>query len=456
MQVASAAAAGHASVGAPPLKRCRSDSAASSSSSSSSSPAASAAALASARRKDDKCVDGWHGATECSRLTSSSLTMKDLLNDASSQDTEDDDTAAANGELPPRITVEKLEIHEMSACRLMDDAAAMAPSPLKAEKEEASERTTEEKSADEALDLKCKRLAELIAGSKHLVAFTGAGISTSVGLPDYRGDNGIRTKGYEKQKQQSKRRKVTSDPSPSSSDNENGKQQPAIPDFNQLVPSKTHMALFELHRLGYLKHLVSQNVDNLHLKSGIPVTALTEVHGNATQAKCETCEKIYTQDFPWTGLCDDPACVSTKRSVEQRLRARTRHGNGRLKRNVISFDEPMGDIDNAIDECEAADVALVLGTSLRVEPFSEMAGEFAESLVIVNLQSTTQKLDKRAESSGVRLFEKCDLVMEKTMKFLLGEGYEIPAWSGEHATSVFIPEHEEKNLVNVLAGRLLA
>lgn len=389
--------------------------------------------------------------------------MKDLLNDASSQDTEDDDTAAAaDGELAPRITVEKLEIQEMSACRPVDDAAtATAPSPLKAEKQEVNDS----KSADEALNLKCKRLAELIAGSKHLVAFTGAGISTSVGLPDYRGDNGIRTKGYEKQKQQHqqqqqpKRRKVISDPSPSSSDSESNKrhQQAAIPDFNLLVPSKTHMALFELHRLGYLKHVVSQNVDNLHLKSGIPASALTEVHGNATQAKCETCEKIYTQDFPWTGLCDDPACVSTKRSVEQRLRARTRHGNGRLKRNVISFDEPMGDIDNAIDECEAADVALVLGTSLRVEPFSEMAGEFAESLVIVNLQPTTQKLDRRAESSGVRLFEKCDLVMERTMKFLLGdENYEIPTWSGEHATSVFIPEHEEKNLVNVLAGRLLA
>lgn len=441
-------------VAASPLKRCRSDSSASPSPLA--SPSAAALVTTAARRKDDKCVDGWRGATQCSR--SASLTMKDLLNDASSQEAQDDcATAAADvdsdarGELAPRITVEKLEIHELkSSQRPVDNSADVIVST-----------TTAEKSAEDALERKCKRLAELIAASKHLVAFTGAGISTSVGLPDYRGDNGIRTKGYEKnqQQQQSKRRKMANDPSPSSSDSEGGTKQPqpaaAIPDFNLLVPSKTHMALFELHRLGYLKHVVSQNVDNLHLKSGIPASAVTEVHGNATQAKCETCEKIYTQDFPWTGLCDDPACVSTKRSVAQRLRARTRHGNGRLKRNVISFDEPMGDIDNAIDECEAADVALVLGTSLRVEPFSEMAGEFAESLVIVNLQPTTQKLDRRAESSGVRLFEKCDLVMEKTMKFLLGVDYEIPAWSGEHATSVFIPEHEEKNLVNVLAGRLL-
>lgn len=296
------------------------------------------------------------------------------------------------------------------------------------------------------LDRQCQRLAELIAGSKHLVAFTGAGVSTSTGVPDYRGENGIRTKKFDKKKG-SKRQKVE--------EGEEGDVE--IPDFNSLVPSPTHMALFELYRLGLLKHVVSQNVDNLHLKSGLPAHVLTEVHGNATHAKCETCEKIYTRDFPWTGLCDDPACVSTKRSIEQRLRARTRHGNGRLKRNVIGFDEPLGDIDLAIDECEAADVALVLGTSLRVEPFCEMAGEFAETLAIVNLQPTTQKLDRRAEATGVRLHEKCDLVMEKVMKFLMqNPEYEIPQWTGEHPTEVFYPEHEEKTLVNVLAGRVLS
>ncbi|TMW64298.1 hypothetical protein Poli38472_012920 [Pythium oligandrum] len=307
----------------------------------------------------------------------------------------------------------------------------------------ANEAPMSELITDESeLDRKCRRLAELIAKSKHLVAFTGAGISTSVGLPDYRGESGIRTKNFDRKK----RRKTDGV-------DEKGI---VIPDFNALVPSPTHMALYELYRLGYLKHVVSQNVDNLHLKSGLPADALTEVHGNATQAKCETCEKIYTKDFPWTGLCDDAACPSTKRPVEQRLRARTRHGNGRLKRNVISFDEPLDDIDNAIDECEASDVALVLGTSLRVEPFTVMAGEYAESLIIVNLLQTTPKLDRRAEVTGVRLYEKCDVVMEKTMKYLLGDSYNVPQWQGEHPTEVFVPEHEDKNLVNVLAGRLLS
>ncbi|KAG7396181.1 hypothetical protein PHYBOEH_002622 [Phytophthora boehmeriae] len=309
------------------------------------------------------------------------------------------------------------------------------------------------------LENKCRRLAELIAGSKHLVAFTGAGISTSVGIPDYRGENGIRTKKFDRPGLKNKKRRKTDsegDEEAAEDQEENDSEAPSvvIPDFTSLVPSTTHMALYELHRLGYLKHIVSQNVDNLHLKSGVSADALTEVHGNATQAKCETCEKIYTADFPWTGLCNDADCVSTKRSVEQRLRARTRHGNGRLRRNVVGFDEPLGDIDHAIDQCEEADVALVLGTSLRVEPFSEMAGDYAGSLCIVNLQTTTTKLDSRAEKTGVRLFEKCDVVMEKTMQYLMKDpAYRVPKWAGKHPTSVFVPEHESTNLVNVLAGR---
>ena len=318
-----------------------------------------------------------------------------------------------------------------------------------------------ERKTTQDLDAKCQKLARLIANSRHLVAFTGAGISTSVGIPDYRGEHGIRTKhvGRAKQKRQKTDERNRQMHQSTSDDDDVGEVEAVnapIPDFNLLVPSTTHMALYELHRLGFLKHIVSQNVDNLHIKSGVPVDALTEVHGNATQAKCETCEKVYVKEFPWTGLCTDSKCVSTKRPVTQRLRARTRHGNGRLKRNVVGFDEPLGDIDTAIDECEAADVALVLGTSLRVEPFSEMAGEYAGSLCIVNLQPTMPKLDRRAEETGVRLFEKTDVVMEKTMQLLLNDpAYRIPKWTGEHSTCVFVPEHESSSLVNVLAGRVL-
>ncbi|EGZ15514.1 hypothetical protein PHYSODRAFT_506237 [Phytophthora sojae] len=377
---------------------------------------------------------------------------------APSSDSDDYLPAAHNYQLAPMKALLRSARRDFYLQSLADS--------IKSEKQEEQEDLGVKPAPNSDLELgnKCRKLAELIANSRHLVAFTGAGISTSVGIPDYRGEHGIRTKNFDKSKlsKAKKRRKTDEDNEEDGSegDENDAKNEAArikIPDFNSLVPSTTHMALYELHRLGYLKHVVSQNVDNLHLKSGVPASALTEVHGNATQAKCETCEKIYTKDFPWTGLCDDPECVSTKRPVEQRLRARTRHGNGRLKRNVVGFDEPLGDIDLAIDECEAADVALVLGTSLRVEPFSEMAGDYAGSLCIVNLQPTTTKLDRRAEETGVRLFEKTDVVMEKTMQFLMKDpSYRVPKWTGEHPTSVFVPEHESSNLVNVLAGRILS
>lgn len=278
-------------------------------------------------------------------------------------------------------------------------------------------------------DKKCRRIAELIAHSKTLVAFTGAGISTSTGLPDYRGENGIRTSRKRKQPNQNT-------------------------DLNHLVPSKTHMALVELHRIGLLHHVISQNIDNLHLKSGLSASVLTEVHGNATHAICETCEKVYMCNFPWNGLCNDRKCESSRRSIEQRIRARTRHGNGRLRRHVISFDQPLGDIDCAIEKCEEADVALVLGTSLRVEPFCEMAGEFADSLVIVNLQKTTTKLDRRAEVSGVRLYADCDTVMEKVMQYVMKDAtYQIPSWQGQHASDFFVLEREERTLNDFLTGK---
>lgn len=281
---------------------------------------------------------------------------------------------------------------------------------------------------EDLLDQKCRRLAEIIASSKHLVAFTGAGVSTSTGLPDYRGEHGIKT---------SRRKKIWQSL-----------------DINELVPSKTHMALVELYQAGLLQYVITQNIDNLHLKSGLPESILTEVHGNATRAICDTCETVYTSRFPWNGLCDNPKCGSFGKPLEQRLRARTRYGNGRLKRHVISFDQPLGDIDRAIDECEIADVALVLGTSLRVQPFCKMAGEFADSLVIVNLQKTTSKLDRRAELSGVRLYADCDSVMTKVMQYLKNNAdYQIAEWQGQHLSDVFVPENEDINLMDVLSGK---
>ncbi|KOB79235.1 putative chromatin regulatory protein sir2 [Operophtera brumata] len=115
--------------------------------------------------------------------------------------------------------------------------------------------------ADE-LDKKCELLAQLINDSKHVVVHTGAGISTSAGIPDFRGPNGVWT--LEKEG-----RKPTTDMS-----------------FENAVPTKTHMILKKLVDCNKVHYVVSQNIDGLHLKSGLPRKHLAELHGNMYVDEC--------------------------------------------------------------------------------------------------------------------------------------------------------------------------
>lgn len=104
---------------------------------------------------------------------------------------------------------------------------------------------------------------------------TGAGISTSIGIPDFRGPNGVWTcQKY-------------------------GKPIPKLEGltFASASPSLTHMALVELLNNGPAQYVVSQNVDGLHRRSGIPAEHLAEVHGNCFLEKCPHCGTVYVRDF---------------------------------------------------------------------------------------------------------------------------------------------------------------
>ncbi|KAL5794335.1 hypothetical protein ACOSP7_002929 [Xanthoceras sorbifolium] len=124
------------------------------------------------------------------------------------------------------------------------------------------------------LQQKIEEVAAIIKESKHLVAFTGAGISTSCGIPDFRGPKGVWTLQSE------------------------GKDVPeaSVP-FHCAMPSITHMALVELEKAGILKFVISQNVDSLHLRSGIPREKLAELHGNSFSENCQSCGVEYLRDF---------------------------------------------------------------------------------------------------------------------------------------------------------------
>ena len=117
----------------------------------------------------------------------------------------------------------------------------------------------------EELARKCAELAELLRSSRHTVFHTGAGVSTSAGIPDFRGPQGVWTL-------EQRKRKVESGVS-----------------FAEAQPTSTHHAIQALVARGMAVFVVSQNVDGLHLKSGLSRDCLAELHGNVMMERCERC-----------------------------------------------------------------------------------------------------------------------------------------------------------------------
>ena len=110
--------------------------------------------------------------------------------------------------------------------------------------------------SDDGLDSGVSAIAELIKESKHLVIFTGAGISTASGISDYRGPDGVWT-----------RRDKGLNPLPMS-----------IP-WDKIKPNEGHQSIVKLFEMGLVKAVISQNVDGLHLNSGLKSEILAEIHG---------------------------------------------------------------------------------------------------------------------------------------------------------------------------------
>lgn len=138
--------------------------------------------------------------------------------------------------------------------------------------------------SEEVLDEKIGKLADLISKSKHFIAFTGAGISTACGIPDFRsGVNTVLKIGpgmWEKKAQGVK-----------DQHNKN------VVEMAKAIPSFTHMTLVALEEMGLLKYLVSQNTDGLHLRSGFNTLKLAELHGNRCLEKCKKCGSQVLRDF---------------------------------------------------------------------------------------------------------------------------------------------------------------
>ena len=255
-------------------------------------------------------------------------------------------------------------------------------------------------SADE-LEAKLDKLADWLRQSEHCILFTGAGISTSTGIPDYRsGMNTVLPTGPGVWELQAKGKK----------------RAPGVALANILhaIPSKTHMAIVKLHEAGLAKFTVSQNIDGLHLRSGVPANQIAELHGNTNLEKCTACGAKYLRDFDTAGrrpdhytgrTCDDPKC------------------GGALLDSIINFGEglPRDELTSAYEEAEKCDLCIVLGSSLRVLPAADIPATVVRNgrkVAICNLQKTPLN-----PHCALEVFSQIDALMEGLMKRL---GLEIP------------------------------
>ncbi|KAJ7523565.1 hypothetical protein O6H91_18G054200 [Diphasiastrum complanatum] len=239
--------------------------------------------------------------------------------------------------------------------------------------------------SDIDLQSKVEKLAELIRESRHMVVFTGAGISTSCGIPDFRGPKGIWTLQHE------------------------GRPMPkAETPFHQARPSLTHMALVELVRAKLLKFIISQNIDGLHLRSGVPRAQLAELHGNCFMEKCPSCRKEYLRDTE----------VETIGLKETGRRCVLANCGGKLIDTIVDWEDalPSTELYLAEKHSKEADLVLCLGTSLQITPACNLPLKALRSggkLVIVNLQGTPK--DKKAT---LLIHGRVDEVMAGVMKHL--------------------------------------
>jgi NAD-dependent deacetylase len=157
------------------------------------------------------------------------------------------------------------------------------------------------------------------------------------------------------------------------------------------------MAIVELQKLGKLDFLISQNVDNLHLKSGIREELLAELHGNMTKIRCSKCE------FRMDNFDDQIRCPIC---------------GGRMVPSVVDFGQtlPQKDLDEAIRHSQYCDLFVVVGSSLVVYPAADMprvALESGAKLVIINEGETP--LD---ESAHLRFKEKIGMVLPPAVQQL--------------------------------------
>ena len=351
-------------------------------------------------------------------------------------------------------------VYSSARSRAKSNAAGLTPSEKTLVKEAA--KTSERHSALEEVRSEAARIAELITNAKHCVAFTGAGISTSAGIGDYRGKGG---KWTEMDRQEITERvskdlksetlfirrqssMLSEDGLVGEGEGEDGDGVP----YERLRPTYTHEALVKLVELGLLKYVISQNGDGLHLLSGIPEDCLSELHGNVFIEICERCghryhrpyyvmddnASQYYEDLDETGSTEIQKPPYARKCPQCGLCHRTGRRceqpgcSGYLKDSIINFGDDLEEmiLSRAEEHAGKADVMLSLGSTMQVTPACDlvMRNKKVVRLVIVNRQETNfdelcyQQDGASGGPRGSRVFGDCDALMRELMGCLLTPG----------------------------------
>ena len=242
-----------------------------------------------------------------------------------------------------------------------------------------------------------EQVADLIVNSKRCVVFSGAGISTESGIPDFRGEDGIWTK---------------MDPEDFTIQRFVARPEVRKAQWKLLVegglvkdvqPNAAHYAVAELDKLGKLDCVVTQNIDNLHQLAGVPDEKVFELHGNMQYVRCLGCRKRYPMAEIVARLATEelPECEACK---------------GILKPDAVYFGEmlPQAVLSEASRRANQCDLCVVIGSTLVVYPAAyipEYAHNAGAKIIIINIGSTP--MDSRA---AVRIDGKAGETMGTVMK----------------------------------------
>lgn len=224
-------------------------------------------------------------------------------------------------------------------------------------------------------------LKGLVKQAANIVAFTGAGISTECGIPDFRSPGGF----------WSKNKPIMFDEfvkNPQARIQGWSRFLKLKEQFSGVKPGRGHQTIAHLAKTGRLSHVITQNIDNLHQDSGIPPDQVIELHGNGTYARCIECGHRHELDwcgekFEETGNC--PLCQTC---------------GGFVKSATISFGQamPAVEMQRAEAAAVASDLFLAIGSSLVVYPAAGiplLARKNGCKLVIINREAT--ELDRYAD-----------------------------------------------------------